>query len=65
MPLLVRGLERLGDLRAIGERLVERQRAALRSRSASVVALDELHAPAQAAAVGVLEAVDRARCADD
>ena len=62
MPLLVRGLERLGDLPGDGERLVERHRPArdaLRER----LALDELH-DERVTAADFLEAVDRARCSD-
>ena len=55
--LLVRGLERLGDLPGDGQRLVERQRAA-RERADEILALDELH-DQRAHAVRLFEAVDR------
>ena len=56
-PLLVRRLERLGDLPRDGEGLVERQRAALQPFG-EVFALDELHDEG-ADAARLLEAVDR------
>ncbi len=56
-PLLVRGLERLGDLPRDGEGLVERERAALQPFG-EVFALDELHDEG-ADAARLLEAVDR------
>ncbi len=64
--LLVRGLERFGDLPRHRQRLVERAAARGAMRSASVVALDELDRPsAQRAARRLFDAVDGARCADD
>ncbi len=56
-PLLVRRLERLGDLAGDGQGLLERDRPALQSLG-EVFALDELHHE-RADAVRLLEAVDR------
>ena len=56
-PLLVRRLERLGDLLRDRQRLVERNRAP-RDPLREILALDEFH-DERLHAVGVLQAVDR------
>ncbi len=56
-PLLVRRLERLGDLLRDGQRFVERDRA-LRDALREVVAFDQLHHERQRAA-GLLDGIDR------
>ena len=58
IPLLVRRLQRLGDLPRDGERLVERERAA-RDALGQRLALDQLHDQAALPPSGLLEAVDR------
>ncbi len=61
MPLLVRRLERRGDLRADRERSRRRGSGAAREPLCEVLALDQLHHQ-EALPVGLVEAVDRARC---
>ena len=56
-PLLVRGLERLGDLAGDGESLFEREGAALQPLG-EILSLDELHDEG-ADSARLLEAVDR------